>query len=33
MKERNNEEEKEEKPFNVILLGNIESEKEALIHN
>ena len=32
MKERNNEEEKEEKPFNVILLGNIESEKEALIH-
>ena len=26
------EEEKEEKPFNVILLGNVESEKEALIH-
>ena len=32
MKEGKNEEEKEEKPFNVILLGNIESEKEALIH-
>ena len=32
MKERKREEEKEEKPFNVILLGNIESEKEALIH-
>ena len=32
MKEGKNDEEKEEKPFNVILLGNIESEKEALIH-
>ena len=32
MKEGKNDEETEEKPFNVILLGNIESEKEALIH-
>ena len=29
---RKKEEEKDKKPFNVILLGNIESEKEALIH-
>ena len=26
------EEEKEKKPFNVILLGNIKSEKEAKMH-
>ena len=32
MKDKNRDEEKEQKPFNVILLGNIESEKEALIH-
>ena len=32
MKEKNREEEKEPKPFNVVLLGNVESEKEALIH-
>ena len=32
MKEKNREEEKEPKPFNVILLGNIKSEKEAIIH-
>ena len=24
--------EKEKKPFNVVLLGNIESEKAALLH-
>ena len=32
MKEKNREEEKEPKPFNVILLGNVKSEKEARIH-
>ena len=33
MKENKKEEDKEkDNPFNVILLGNVESEKEALMH-
>ena len=32
MEEIKKEKEKDKKPFNVVLLGNIESEKAALLH-
>ena len=32
MKVNKREEEKSQKPFNVVILGNIESERAALLH-